>query len=33
MGKIGIITCSTSGLDYLEGYEDIENCQNNHSHE
>lgn len=23
MGKIGIITCSTSGLDYLEGYEDI----------
>ncbi|WZL82043.1 DegV family protein [Vallitaleaceae bacterium 9-2] len=24
MGKIGIITCSTSGLDYLEGYEDIE---------
>ena len=23
MEKIGIITCSTSGLDYLEGYEDI----------
>ncbi len=23
MGKIGIITCSTSGLDYLKGYEDI----------
>ena len=23
MGKIGIVTCSTSGLDYLEGYEDI----------
>lgn len=23
MGKIGIITCSTSGIDYLEGYEDI----------
>ena len=23
MGKIGIITCSTSGIDYLEGYDDI----------
>jgi len=23
MGKIGIITCSTSGLDYLDGYDDI----------
>lgn len=23
MGKIAIITCSTSGLDYIEGYEDI----------
>jgi DegV family protein with EDD domain len=23
MGKIGVITCSTSGIDYLEGYDDI----------
>lgn len=23
MGKIGIITCSTSGIDYLDGYDDI----------
>lgn len=23
MGKIGIMTCSTSGIDYLEGYDDI----------
>ncbi len=23
MGKIGIVTCSTSGLDYLQGYDDI----------
>lgn len=23
MGKIGIVTCSTSGIDYLDGYEDI----------
>lgn len=23
MSKIGIITCSTSGLDYLKGYEDV----------
>lgn len=23
MAKIGIVTCSTSGLDYIEGYKDI----------
>ncbi len=27
MQKIGIVTCSTSGLDYIDGYDDIESAR------